>query len=152
MNIVPPPKSPLSPSSIKNIHQVPRILIADERPVEALAIESMLQRDRYQHIRVTNDVREIVPMLDSWGFDLLIMDMHATLIDGAEILRKLAKQVERGELSLIAITNPGHEPARLSALVAGASDALIRPVSQTDLLPMVRHALNTKAWGLGITT
>lgn len=140
------------PSRTENPSRNPRILVANEHPLEALAIESMLYREDYKNVRVTNDMREIMPMFDKWGFDLLIMDMHSTLIDGAEILRTLSHQIALDELSLIAITNPGHEPARLSALVAGASDTLTRPLAQTDLTPMVRRALNSSVWGLSINS
>jgi|GEM_PF-1805709 len=119
----------------------PRILVAIECPVEALAVESLLRGDNYNHVRVTTDVREIAPMFVRWPFHLLILDMHSELTNSVSVLQDLARPISASELSVLALTNPGAEQERLAALAAGATDTLTRPLSHENALPSIRRAL-----------
>lgn len=125
-----------------------RILVSSEHPTEALAIETILRREPFDAVRLTTDVREIVPLMDKWGFDLLVLDMHGTLLEDPQIMHDLSKLIEKGRMIMLGIVNPGHEPARLSALIAGATDTITRPVLHTDLIPCVQKVLTYNALGL----
>lgn len=119
----------------------PRILVAIEYPIEALAVESLLRGENYHNVRVTTDIREIAPMFMRWPFHLLILDMHSALIDSATILQSLARPINASELSVIALTNPGAEQERLAALAAGAIETLTRPLNHENALPSIKRAL-----------
>jgi len=121
----------------------PRILIANEHPVEALALESLLRAERYLNVRVTTDVREIAPMYVRWPFDLLIFDMHSTLINGVTMLQSLARSISTTELAVVALVNLGAEQERMAALAAGAVDTLSRPLRHEDVLPRIKRALGS---------
>jgi len=121
----------------------PLILVAIEYPVEALAVESLLRGDNYNHVRVTTDVREVAPMFARWPFHLLILDMHSELMSSVSVLQDLARPISASELSVLALTNPGAEQERLAALAAGATDTLTRPLNHENALPRIRRALMT---------
>lgn len=119
----------------------PRILVAIEYPVEALAVESLLRGDNYNQVRVTTDIREITPMFARWPFDLLILDMHSELMNSTTVLQDLARPIGAFEFSVLGLTNPGAEQERLAALAAGAVDTLTRPLSHENAMPCIKRAL-----------
>jgi len=114
-----------------------RILVGAETPQEAFDIERILQDDGYTDIHITTDLREIVPLLNVKAFDLLIIDMHSLLIDSALLLHKLPHEVINVKMQTLALVNPGHEPTRLNALVAGACDTLTRPARRKEVIEKV---------------
>jgi len=119
----------------------PRILVAIEYPVEALAVESLLHGDCYNQVRVTTDIREITPMFARWPFQLLILDMHSELMNSATVMQNLARPISASELRVLGLTNRGAEQERLAALAAGAVDTLTRPLSHEHALPRIKRAL-----------
>lgn len=126
----------------------PRILVAIEYPVEALAVESLLRGENYPNVRVTTDVREIALMFVRWPFHLLILDMHSKLKDSASVMQELAHPINASDLRVLALTNPGAEQERLAALAAGAIDTLSRPLDHENAMPTVRRALSIGQIGL----
>lgn len=128
-----------------NQEHTPRILIASEYPVEALALESLLRAEHYRDVRVTTDVREIGPMYIRWPFDILILDMHSKLMDGVTVLQNLTQSISTSRLSVLALVNPDAEQERIAALAAGAVDILIRPLRHEDVLPRIKQAHRSDA-------
>ncbi len=126
---------------LRPLNSGPRILVAIEYPVEALAVESLLRGDNYHHVRVTTDIREIARMFARWPFHLLILDMHSELMSGARVMQDLARPISASEFSVLGLTNRGAEQERLAALAAGAVDTLTRPLSHEHALPRIKQAL-----------
>jgi len=122
-----------------NQNHGPRILVASEHPVEALALESLLRAEHYLDVRVTTDVREISPMYVRWPFDILVLDMHSKLLDGITVLQNLTQSISSSQLSVLALINPDAEQERIAALAAGAVDTLIRPLRHEDVLPRIKQ-------------
>ncbi|HEY9078487.1 hypothetical protein [Magnetovibrio sp.] len=137
--------SPLHRSAhhLKTHHNDPRILVAIEYPVEALALESLLRGESYQNVRVTTDIREIAPMFARWPFQLLILDMHSKLMDPATVMLNLARPISEAELSVLALINPDADKERLAAKAAGAVETMSRPLSYENALPLIKSALAT---------
>jgi len=128
----------------------PRILVAIEYPVEALAVESLLRGENYHHVRVTTDVREVAPMFVRWPFHLLILDMHSKLMDSTSVMQQLTHPINASDLRVLALTNPGAEQERLAALAAGAIDTLSRPLDHENALPSIKRALTMGSVGLSL--
>jgi len=129
----------------------PRILVAIEYPIEALAVESLLRGESYTEVRVTTDIREIAPMFVRWPFHLLILDMHSEIMDSATVMQDLAHPINASGLKVLALTNPGAEQERLASLAAGAFDTLSRPLSHENALPSIKRAL-TVGGPMGISS
>jgi len=119
----------------------PRILVAIEHPVEALALESLLRGENYHDVRVTTDVREVAPMFVRWPFQLLILDMHSKLMDGVCVLQSLTRPIDASELGVLALIGPDAEQERLAALAAGAMNTLSKPLSHEHALAPIKRAL-----------
>jgi len=121
----------------------PRILVANEHPIEALALESLLRAEHYLDVRVTTDVREIGPMYIRWPFNILILDMHSELMDGVTVMQNLTRSISTSQLSVLALVNPDADQERIAALAAGAVDTLARPLRHEDVLPRIKRTLQT---------
>ena len=119
----------------------PRIFIASEDTLEALAIETLLRNEHFNEIRVSTDVREITPMYVRWPFHLLILDGHSTLVSAESVLRGLVRPLATSDLSVLALINPGAEQHRLAALAGGATHTLSRPIRPRETVESVRNAL-----------
>ena len=122
----------------------PRILIANENTVEAINMESWLHTNRLERVRLTTDAREVEPLYGKWPFGLLILDMHTALVDTQNLIRSLSAPINTGELSIVAVINPGDEQARLTALSAGAADTLVRPLNHATVTSCVYDILEAR--------
>lgn len=118
-----------------------RILIAADSPLEALALENMLRGAGHRDVRVTSDAREIVPLLDKWPFKVLVLDMGIRSQSSLDVLAKLSEQIERRQLAVLALTQPGDEVMQERALGAGALDVFARPFTRSEALVRVAGAL-----------
>lgn len=121
----------------------PRILVASENPLEAQALETMLRAAQYDQVRATTDLRHVPALFIKWRFRLLILDMHAALIDSTNIMTELAEPIRTGEMCVMGLINAGDENARLATLAAGAVGVLIQPLGGAQTLPKIEQVLAT---------
>lgn len=119
----------------------PRILIAAEQPLEALALETMLHGAGHRDVRVTSDAREIAPLYAKWPFRLLILDMEMHSLPGLQVLASVAPFMREHGLVTLALTPPGDGSLVEQALRAGALDVINRPLRKDDVLLHVGWAL-----------
>ncbi|MCW8917014.1 MAG: response regulator [Magnetovibrio sp.] len=119
----------------------PRILIAIEDPIEALALESIMRAEHYSDIRITTDTREVVPMHKHWPFQVLVLDMHSREMDGFHIIDELGHAIRRAELSIISLVNKGAEELRMLSVASGAIGTVARPILHHQAIPAIRDAM-----------
>lgn len=118
-----------------------RILIAADSPLEALALENMLRGAGHRDVRVTSDAREILPLLDKWPFQVLVLDMGMRSRGSLDVLNSLFEPIERRQLAVLALTQAGDEGLQARAFRAGAIDVFARPFTRSETLVRVAGAL-----------
>jgi len=78
-------------------------------------------------------------------FDLVLMDWKMPEMDGIETIRRLCAQTEITQApALIMVTAYGHEAAHQAAVELGVSGFLTKPVTSSNLLDAIMHAVGRR--------
>ena len=121
------------------------ILIADDDPVQRRLLDAMLRRFGYD-TRSADSGEATLALLrgpDGAEIDLLVLDLMMPGIDGMGVL---AGMREAGiETPVIVQTAHGSIEAVVSAMRAGASDFVVKPVGAERLQVSIKNALRTDA-------
>jgi len=112
-----------------------RILIVEDEPGIAFALESDLQTDGYD-VTLVGDGVEAVRRALSEPFDLILLDVMLPNKDGFEVCREL----RRGRLAtpIIMLTAKTQELEKVLGLDVGADDYVTKPFSPRELRARIR--------------
>ena len=112
-----------------------RILIVEDEPGIAFALENDLQTEGYEVVVVADGV-EAVRRARSEPFDLILLDVMLPNKDGFEVCREL----RRGGLStpIIMLTAKTQEAEKIMGLDLGADDYVTKPFSPRELRARIR--------------
>jgi DNA-binding response OmpR family regulator len=115
-----------------------RMLIVEDEPGIAFALESDLQTEGYEVTVVTDGV-EAVRRARSERFDLILLDVMLPRKDGFDVCREL----RHGGLTtpIILLTAKTHEAEKVLGLDAGADDYVTKPFSPRELRARIRALL-----------
>lgn len=125
------------------------ILIVDDIPVNLMLLEEMLQQEGYSDIYCVRSGQEALEMLetpDAVGerIDLILMDVMMPGMDGIETCRRIKAQDGLRDIPVIMVTIRDDDEALAQAFAMGATDYIIKPVKEIELLARVRAALKLK--------
>ena len=117
----------------------PKILIADDDPVQRQLLETLVHRFGYQAETVESGEAALARLQAPEPIDLLILDLVMPDIDGMTVLARLR---ERGQkLPVIVQTSRGSIESVVSAMRLGANDFVVKPVGAERLLVSIKNAL-----------
>ena len=118
-----------------------RILIAEDDDLTLELLATVLRRDDYEVVSVT-DGREALDRLARGSFDLVLSDVQMARASGLEVLAAVTKQFPDTPVVLItAYAEPG---AAMDAIASGAADYLAKPVDIVALRSTVARALERR--------
>ena len=128
------------------------ILIVDDIPVNLMLLEEMLQQEGYSDIYCVRSGQEALEMLASTEaaeaeekrIDLILMDVMMPGMDGIEACQRIKAQDGLRDIPVIMVTIRDDEEALAQAFAMGATDYIIKPVKEIELLARVRAALKLK--------
>jgi DNA-binding response OmpR family regulator len=112
-----------------------RILIVDDEEGIRLTLTQILALDGYA-VETAADGQEALERLAVATYDLVLLDLWMTPVDGLEVLQTLRAQDPTA--AVIILTGQGTLDSALGALRLGAFDYLLKPVS----LPAVRQRVS----------
>jgi DNA-binding response OmpR family regulator len=123
-----------------------RILIVEDEPGIAFALESDLQMEGYE-VTVVSDGVEAVRRARAESFDLILLDVMLPNKDGFEVCREL----RRGGLNvpIIMLTARTQEAEKVLGLDVGADDYVTKPFSPRELRARIRAMLRRGVAGAG---
>jgi DNA-binding response OmpR family regulator len=112
-----------------------RILIVEDEPGIAFALENDLQTEGYD-VAVVNDGVEAIRRARSEPFDLILLDVMLPNKDGFDVCREL----RRGGLRtpIIMLTAKTQEAEKIMGLDLGADDYVTKPFSPRELRARIR--------------
>ena len=122
----------------------PVVLIVDDDPVQRRLLEAQVRRFGYE-ARTAEDGADALEALTARGaaYDIVFLDLVMPEIDGLGVL---ARMRELGvQTPVIVLTANGSIEAVVSAMRAGASDFVVKPVGPERLQVSIRNALRTDA-------
>ena len=126
------PEKPVS--SGQSLH----ILLAEDDPVNALLAHTMLQRAGHRITLAVNGQQAADAVIaNDTDFDLVLMDVHMPVLDGAEAIRLIRSHEDarygEARLPIIALTADDDEDLRRSMLAMGAHRVIPKPLTAQHL-------------------
>ena len=119
-----------------------KILIVDDRKVNILLLEQMLDGAGYVFITSTLVSGEVCELHRKNRYDLILLDLQMPGMDGFQVMEGLKEIEPDGYLPVLVITaQPGH---KLRALQAGAKDFISKPFELAEVLVRVRNMLEVR--------
>lgn len=123
-----------------------RILIVEDEPSIALALEDDLRHEGYD-TAVVSDGESAVERGAAGGFDLILLDVMLPGRDGFEVCRELRRAGI--DTAIILLTARTQEAEKVLGLEAGADDYVTKPYSPRELRARVKAHLRRSARQLG---
>jgi DNA-binding response OmpR family regulator len=121
-----------------------KIVVIDDEPANVALLEAMLDEGGYTRVKTVTDSRLAMETCVSFGPDLVLLDLMMPHVDGFTILESLRAAAGEAFLPVIVLTADVNETTKLRALRAGATDFLIKPFDQLEVLLRMSNLLETR--------
>jgi CheY-like chemotaxis protein len=123
-----------------------RVLVADDKPINLLVAEKILQRQGAQVVTAV-DGQEALDRLKAADedFDAVLMDIQMPVMDGLTATREIRRDPRFAALPVIALTAGVLPQEREAALAAGMTDFLVKPISMADVTSTLLRLTGGKA-------
>lgn len=117
------------------------ILVVDDDPDIGMMIKIMLEYQGYS-VFVTQRAEQVEELLRKGHFDLLIMDMLLSGMNGMDICAGLKKDANLAPIPVIMIS--AHPNAKEISIDAGAEDFLSKPFDMNEMLSKIKSLTEHK--------
>jgi len=114
------------------------ILIVDDEDTLRYFLKRTLQDEGYR-VSEAADGQTALDLLEHEDFDLALVDLRMTGVDGLEVMRQFRERSP--ETQIIIVTAYASVPSAVEALRRGAHDYLTKPVNTEELLASVADGL-----------
>src|SRR5260370_39204493 len=111
-----------------------RLLLVQANPAETLAVSSLLRATGAVADQV-DTVGEALEYLQTYEYDLVVLDQDLKDLSGTEVIRRLRAQRITTPVLLLTASSCGQSNA--AALRAGADDLLIKPYHNDELVARI---------------
>jgi response regulator RpfG family c-di-GMP phosphodiesterase len=120
------------------------ILICDDSEFDLAVLSNYLEDEGYSRVTIINDSRQVLPLLDSESFDLLLFDVKMPHIDGIELTRQVRQRHSEAELPILVVTATITEETLRQSLANGANDYLGKPFNRDEMSLRIRNLLRIR--------
>jgi diguanylate cyclase (GGDEF)-like protein len=120
-----------------------KILIVEDDELTAQALSTVLSAHHYA-VEIAQNGRSGLALLDSFEYDLLILDVGLPDLDGIEVCRQVRTAIqtpERAQLPILLLTAHDSHHDRALGLDAGADDYVVKPFDEEELVARIRALL-----------
>jgi putative two-component system response regulator len=121
-----------------------KILVIDDDRMTVTLLEQLLVRHGYTRVLGITNSRAALDTCATFDPDLVLLDLIMPEVDGFAVLEGLRADVSERFLPVVILTADTTEETKARALEAGASDFLVKPVSQTEALLRIRNLLEAR--------
>lgn len=121
-----------------------KILAIDDEPANVALLEAMLLEGGYTRVKTITDSRLAMDACLDFDPDLVLLDLMMPHVDGFAILESIRAAVPEAFLPVIVLTADANESTKLRALRAGATDFLLKPFDQLEVLLRMNNLLETR--------
>ena len=132
------------PGKLTRFIGAPKILVAEDN-----AINREVMREILDELQISADIVEqgeaAVSALDGFAYDLVLMDCQMPVMDGYEAARRIrARDDQKREIPIIAVTAHAVHGEREKALMAGMNDYITKPITIMRLVRVLGRYLPTE--------
>ncbi len=121
-----------------------KILVVDDEPANAALLEAILTDSGYARVQTVTDSRVAIETCVRFDPDLVLLDLMMPHVDGFTILEAIRTAAAETFLPVIVLTADSNEATKLRALRAGATDFLLKPFDQLEVLLRMNNLLETR--------
>ena len=121
-----------------------KILAIDDEPANVALLEAMLLEGGYTRVKTVTDSRLAFDACLSFEPDLVLLDLMMPHVDGFTILESIRAAAAEAFLPVIVLTADANETTKIRALRAGATDFLLKPFDQLEVLLRMNNLLETR--------
>lgn len=114
-----------------------RILIVEDDPDSAGVLAAYLKRDNFQ-TRHAADGKQALELHARWRPDLVLLDVMLPDLNGNEVLRAIRQYAPTPAIMVTAV---GSDTQRISALLYGADDYVVKPYNPGEVVARVHAVL-----------
>ena len=114
-----------------------RVLIVEDDRAQALFAEGVL-RNAGMETRIVLDALDVLPALDAFSPDLILMDFHMPVANGIELTALIREREASAHAPIVFLTGEQDEEVRFNALDAGGDDFLSKPIRPKHLIASVQ--------------
>ncbi len=119
-----------------------RILVADDDRAVRTALSVNLQKANYE-VALASTSAEAVQLLRESSYDVLLTDVNMPGGSGMSLLAEV--RTHWPETRVVIMTGFGSVQDAVTAMKAGASDYIIKPIERDELLVLLDRAVQTRA-------
>ena len=121
-----------------------KILVVDDEPANVALLEDMLFEGGYTRVKSVTDSRLAMETCETFEPDLVLLDLMMPHVDGFTILEAMRAAARESFFPVIVLTADANESTKLRALRAGATDFLLKPFDQLEVLLRMANLLETR--------
>jgi len=122
------------------------ILIVDDEPLNIEVVRRYLEIGGYRNLISTDHAGQALPLMGLNRPDLVLLDIQMPEISGLEILAAIRSDEMFCRTPVVILTGSSDPETKLTALQAGATDLLQKPVHSEELLARLGNVLKVKAY------
>ena len=121
-----------------------KVLVVDDEPANVALLEAMLSDGGFTRVKAVLDSRQAMETCLSFDPDLVLLDLMMPHVDGFSILESIRAAAGEAFLPVIVLTADVNESTKLRALRAGATDFLVKPFDQLEVLLRMNNLLEIR--------
>jgi putative two-component system response regulator len=121
-----------------------KVLAIDDEPANVALLEAMLLEGGYTRVKTITDSRLAIEACLGFDPDIILLDLMMPHVDGFAILEAVREAAAQTFLPVIVLTADANEATKLRALRAGATDFLLKPFDQLEVLLRMNNLLETR--------
>lgn len=115
-----------------------RILIVEDDRSQALFAESIL-RNSGMEAQVIDAPMDVLPAMDEFGPDLILMDLHMPGCNGMELTALIREREDYLHTPIVFLSGENDPDVQFEALDAGGDDFLAKPIRPRHLISAVQN-------------
>ena len=124
------------------------ILIVDDTPVNLKLTRILLVNEGYK-VMTAASAEEALELLRSYHPQLILADIQLPGMDGLELTRRIKKNEETRDISVVALTAFAMKGDEQKAIEAGCDGYITKPIDTRSLGARIREHLNRRAEAQG---
>jgi CheY-like chemotaxis protein len=115
-----------------------RVLFVEDDPASRSGYVAYLAGSGYD-VASAETGRQALALANTWGPDVIVLDLGLPDIDGWEVARQLKVDPGTAAIPIIALTGAGLAHERVSAMRAGCDRHLVKPCQPADVVDAIRR-------------
>ena len=131
----------MNEATLKEAH----ILMVDDEVATTCLMTNFLHRIGYSRLESINDSTRTFEMIETFRPDLILLDLAMPNISGFQVLEGLrTNRQSENQIPVLVLTGDATAENKRRALVAGATDLLVKPFDPSEVSMRIRNLLQAR--------